>query len=58
VGWDTPKRDTTKIIAVVPVRCNVSDSLEAVTNVKSMVVKVEDRRGVGIGYWENGARLL
>jgi hypothetical protein len=45
MGWDAPKRETTKIIAVVPARSSVSDSLEVVANVESIVVGVRDRRG-------------
>ena len=35
----------TKIIAVVPARWKVSDSLEATENVESMTVEVGNRRG-------------
>lgn len=45
---DIPKRDTTNIIAVVPARWSVSDSLDAIPNVGSMVV-AGDWEGLGIG---------
>lgn len=47
-GQDVPKRDTTKIIAVVPARWSISDSLEATANAESMATGVQDRRGLAV----------
>ena len=49
---DTPKSDTTKIIAVVPARWSPSGSLEATANIELMAVEAEDRRGPGVEYVE------